>query len=61
MVDKHPVHALLDGVEEAHRLAINVHDHGGIPAVRVLIVTAKVGHRDVRDRASRLIGCSNRL
>lgn len=40
VVDEHPVHALLDGVEEAHGLAINVDDHGSIPAVGILIVTA---------------------
>jgi hypothetical protein len=40
VVDEHPVHALLDGVEEAHGLAINVDDHGCIPAVSILVVTA---------------------
>jgi hypothetical protein len=61
VVDEHTVHALLDGVEEAHRLAINVHDHGSVPAVCVLVVTARIKQKNVKERASRLIGCSDRL
>lgn len=41
MVDPDTVHTFLHGVKETHILAIDVDDDGGVPGVRVLVVTAK--------------------
>jgi hypothetical protein len=38
VVDKHAVHALLDGVEVAHRLAHHLHLDRRVPGVGVLVV-----------------------
>ncbi len=40
MVDPHAVHALLDRVEVAHLLAVDVDHHARVPGVRVLVVAA---------------------